>query len=158
VAVVWSYDTKEFDFYSDRDQGDYGVEALAERLASADCVISYCGDYDRTVLEHCLDVNLSLNECDLHEVIRDSVKWQGWSKGDWKLGRVAQDTLGITKTADGAMAPSMVTNENYAQLYKYCMQDVVCTRDLWLFMHKYGYVIDPQMRRWEVRLRATASR
>ena len=157
VAVVWSTDTEEFDFYSDRDDGEHGVEALATRLARADLVVSYCGDYDRTVLEHCLGVRLTLVECDLHAVIRRKIGYgPQWSKGAWKLGRVAQGTLGITKTADGAMAPSMVENERYAQLYKYCMQDVVCTRDLWRFMSKYGYVIGPQGQKWEVKVGVTS--
>ena len=158
VAVVWSLDTEEFDFYSDRDVGDNGLIALSERLATADAVVSYCGDYDRTVLENCLDVKLTLKECDLHFCIRDTVHYNGWSKGDWTLGRTSRDTLGITKTADGAMAPSMISNEYYAQLYKYCMQDVVCTRDLWLFILKYGYVIGPQGRKWEVKISDTSGR
>ena len=160
VAVVWSLDTKEFDFYSDRDIGENGLIALSERLAAADAVVSYCGDYDRTVLENCLDISLTLNECDLHQVIREKVGWNSntWPAGSWKLGRVSRDTLGITKTADGAMAPSMIANEHYAQLYKYCMQDVVCTRDLWLFILKYGYVIGPQGRKWEVKISDTSGR
>jgi len=56
------------------------------------------------------------------------------------LDAVAQETLGIGKSGDGLDAIKYYHTKQWDKLEKYCVQDVVVTRDVYDFGLKKGYV------------------
>lgn len=60
--------------------------------------------------------------------------------GGFKLDDVAFDTIGMRKTANGALAPIMYQQGHFAELTDYCLEDVRIERSLFEFVVNYGYV------------------
>lgn len=61
--------------------------------------------------------------------------------GGFKLDDVAFDTIGMRKTANGALAPVMFQAGQFAELTDYCLEDVRIERTLFEFAAEHGYVI-----------------
>lgn len=61
--------------------------------------------------------------------------------GGFKLDDVAADTIGMRKTANGALAPVMFQQGKIAELTDYCVEDVRIEKTLFEFAATYGYVV-----------------
>jgi DEAD/DEAH box helicase domain-containing protein len=57
------------------------------------------------------------------------------------LAHVTQETLGVTKTADGLQALQWWNEGRIHEIIEYCKMDVKLTRDLYLFGRQNGYLI-----------------
>ena len=60
------------------------------------------------------------------------------------LDSLATATLGIGKSGDGAEAPILYRNNNFADLYTYCLNDVMLTKQLAEFHQNNGIIIHPE--------------
>jgi len=58
------------------------------------------------------------------------------------LNKVAEVNLGISKTANGALAPVLYSDGKYDQLLEYNLQDVRITTRLYLFLLDKKYIIN----------------
>ncbi len=59
------------------------------------------------------------------------------------LDSLSKATLDCGKSGDGAEAPILYRNNNFAQLYTYCLNDVVLTKQLAEFHQRNGFIIHP---------------
>jgi len=71
----------------------------------------------------------------------DPDNFNGRTHGGYKLDDVAFDTIGMRKTANGALAPIMFQEGRFAELVDYCLEDVRIERTLFEFVVNNGYVI-----------------
>jgi hypothetical protein len=71
----------------------------------------------------------------------DPDNFVGRTHGGLKLDDVAFETIGMNKTANGALAPEMFQSGRIAELYDYCLEDVRIERTLFEFAVEHGYVI-----------------
>lgn len=139
-------------FYTVGDRMGYDLEALAGRLGSADEVVSFNGTrWDTPVLSETLGRPLFFHERDLYAAIRKAVG-NGWPEGSWKLDRIAKDTLGIGKTGNGAIAPTLWREGEVGRLATYVHRDAWLTWRVWTHIQEHGFVLDPNGRAIEVTL------
>lgn len=68
-------------------------------------------------------------------------KFEPSTHGGYKLDDVAFETIGMRKTANGALAPVMYQEGRFADLVDYCIEDVRIEKTLFEFAATYGYVI-----------------
>lgn len=61
--------------------------------------------------------------------------------GGYKLDDVAFETLGMRKTANGALAPVMYQEGRMAELVDYCVEDVRIEKSLFEFAFNHGFVV-----------------
>lgn len=61
--------------------------------------------------------------------------------GGYKLDDVAFETIGMRKTANGALAPIMFQEGRIAELIDYCIEDVRIEKSLFEFVVANGYVV-----------------
>lgn len=143
-------------FYTVQDRMGYDLEALAGRLGSADEVVSFNGTrWDTPVLSEALGRPLFLHECDLYTAIRKGLNGRKWPQGSWKLDRVARDTLGVGKTGNGAIAPTLWREGEVGRLLTYCHRDAWITWRLWEHIRTHGSVLDPELHPVTVMLNGT---
>lgn len=60
--------------------------------------------------------------------------------GGWKIGQVAEFTLGTPKVEDGAKAPQLFKEGRWGELYTYCMDDVRMLLNLWEFAQRHCFL------------------
>lgn len=153
VACVIEADTGLPTFYTAADREGYDLEALAGRLGSADEVVSFNGTrWDTPVLAEALSRPLHFTEMDLYAAIRRGLNGARWPEGSWKLDRIARDTLGVGKTGNGAIAPTLWREGEVGRLLTYCHRDAWITWRLWDHIRDHGFVLDPNGVPVEVRL------
>ena len=68
-------------------------------------------------------------------------KFEPRTHGGYKLDDVARETIGMSKTANGALAPIMFQESRIAELIDYCLEDVRIERTLFEFAATNGYVV-----------------
>jgi DEAD/DEAH box helicase domain-containing protein len=68
-------------------------------------------------------------------------KFEPSTHGGYKLDDVAFETIGMRKTANGALAPIMFQEGKFAELVDYCIEDVRIEKTLFEFAATYGYVV-----------------
>lgn len=56
------------------------------------------------------------------------------------LGNLSWKTLGKKKAGKGKSAPKLYQSENFKELIRYCKQDVLLTRDVFIYGIRNGYV------------------
>jgi len=157
IACVIDLATGQPSFYSPGDENGFGLLALAERLESADLVVSYNGErFDNHVLGWAIgrmgpiQLKRSIDVCGS---IFKSLNGIRYPRGSWKLKRVAKDTIGMTKLdTEGASAPEMWKNKRFGEVVSYCHQDVRVLAHLYKHIQRSGYVLDPNGQAIEVRL------
>ncbi|HVS16099.1 MAG TPA: DEAD/DEAH box helicase [Thermoanaerobaculia bacterium] len=121
------------------------VGELAEELRGADLVVGFnVIGFDYPVLSGYLgeDFRRTLPTLDLFESVRDTV---GERLG---LSRLARDTLGVEKSADGLQSLEWYRQSRFDLIEAYCRRDVELLRDLYLFGRREGFVCwrDPEDR------------
>jgi len=81
-----------------------------------------------------------MDKSDYPKII-EKIKQTRTGKGVFSLGNVAQATLGISKSGDGADAPTLFQTKQLTKLYSYNLQDVRVLKELFLFAKKYKYIV-----------------
>lgn len=133
VSVGVAYHLGEKRFYS-YDEGQMGE--LVALLQRADLIVGYnIITFDFRVLSAYTDVPLlALPHCDM---LADIEKELGFRV---KLDTVAQQTLGIGKSADGRLALQWWREGQLDLIRDYCQQDVDVTRRVWEYGRDHGHV------------------
>lgn len=135
--------------FSDQDDPPHDIETLRKMLLEAPIVVGYNSiHWDRNVIvENTGRPAPVWNELDLYLIIKGALEKQGiksWESGMWKLGAVAERTFRKAKTQSGAFAPTLSSQGRIAALVKYCLTDVLLTRQLAWHMSENGYVVGPK--------------
>jgi hypothetical protein len=133
------------EFWTVGDNSTHDILALAERLETAEAVISYNGRvYDNIVLAHVLGRAPEFRrDIDLYAEIKRSLEGEWWPKGSWKLGRVCYDLFGLEKTGEGAMAPTLWNAGHMGELFTYVYHDVLLCQRLFEHIREHEWVLKP---------------
>lgn len=83
---------------------------------------------------------LSLNRSN-YPLILQKIKEQKIQHGVFGLGPVSEATLKITKSGKGEEAPMLYQQGKFFELLQYNLQDVRVTKELYLFIKKYRYLV-----------------
>jgi DEAD/DEAH box helicase domain-containing protein len=132
VGVLYDSLAKEF-FTFTEDQ----VEMLLPRLEQADLIVGFnIKGFDYKVLG--AYTNKDLTRLKTFDILEDIYERLGFRLS---LDHLAGETLGQGKSADGLQAVAWFAQGEMEKLMEYCRQDVIVTRDLFLFGLKHGYLI-----------------
>ncbi len=113
------------------------VESLIESLESAELVVGFNIErFDYKVLSGYtgIDYRKRLPTLDLLQRIRERLGFR------LSLNHLAQETLGVEKSADGLQSLEWVKQGRLDLVEAYCRTDVEILRDLYLFGRRMGYV------------------
>lgn len=135
VLCVHDSDDSRYHFYDKHTLRD-GID----HLNTGDLLVSYNGKaFDSRVLESLSRVTV----VDKHYDILDHI-WRSLGKREkgYRLGDVAERTIGKTKADGGEHAPILWRKKRYADLYTYVTADVALTRDLFNHIIDVGWVRD----------------
>jgi len=137
LACVYSYN--QGDFLSFRDDK---LKELGPMLQDAGLVIGFSiNRFDLPILNKYFNFNLlSVPTLDLLDEVEESYGHR------ISLDILAKTNLGIGKTNHGLDAIKFYNEGDWASLEKYCLQDVLITRDLYELAKKQGYLLIPE--RW----------
>ena len=144
-------------FFTTGDINDFGLETIARGISMAKEIVSYNGrDFDIPVLEAAIERTIPVMcHVDLWQCIREATRdMRGrYGKGDWTLDRVCKGTLRSRKLLnDGVYAPLKWREGRIGEVTTYCWKDSWLTAQLYQFIQKYGYVVDPHGRTIQVDL------
>jgi hypothetical protein len=143
-------------FYTPGDKEPFSLYDLVRVLEGADEVVSFNGDrFDNQVLISTLNLPaLRLaKSVDLLKVVLQAKGPVRYPEGSWKLDSICRRTLSVGKVlGDGAFAPQKAREGRWGELFSYCLGDVRITRHLYRHIANYGYIIDPDGRKLEVRV------
>jgi len=133
VAVAVVYDALRERFESFREAE---VARLLARLAEADLVVGFnIRQFDYRVLRGYTDENLArLPTFDMLEAVHRRLGFR------LPLGHLAQETLGVAKSADGAQSLAWWREGRIAEIEAYCRRDVALLRDLLRHAEARGYL------------------
>ena len=134
VSVAVVYDSKH-DAYTTYLEQD--IPALIRHLKQLDLVIGFNNKrFDNRVLSAYTSFHLNgLPTMDILEHITTRLGYR------LSLDRLAENTLGVKKTADGLQALQWYKEGCMAEIIDYCRRDVEITRDLYLFGLKNRYLL-----------------
>jgi DEAD/DEAH box helicase domain-containing protein len=132
VAVLFDSLEKRFHIFP-----EHQIDGLFEHLSSADLVIGYnVKRFDYAVLKPYTSRNLEeIPTFDMLEDIYDRLGYR------LSLDHLVRETLSKQKTADGLQALEWFKAGQIEKLTEYCKQDVLLTRDLFLYGMGKGYLI-----------------
>ena len=133
VSIACLFDSGEdamYDYEQDR------IDDLVDHLRRFDLVIGFNHvKFDYAVLGGLHPFNFrSLPNLDLLVEVNNRLGYR------IKLDNLAQATLDVGKSADGLMALAWWKEGRLDLITEYCRQDVVVTRDLYLFGREHGHV------------------
>ena len=134
VSCVVVYDSKT-DIYKEYLQND--IPLLCKDLQSFDLVIGFnIINFDYKVLSGLNHFDFfSLPTLDLLLKVHERLGYR------LSLDRLATQTLGISKSADGLMALKWWKQGKIDKILKYCRQDVKVTRDLYLYGKEHLFLV-----------------
>jgi DEAD/DEAH box helicase domain-containing protein len=132
VGVVYDSQADGFFTYLEAD-----IDQLVEHLHSPELVVGFNNKrFDNTVLSAYTSKDLSrLNTLDILEVVKKRLGYR------LSLDRLAEQTLGVSKSADGLLALQWYKQGRIDKIINYCRSDVAITRDLLLFGFEKGYLL-----------------
>lgn len=84
---------------------------------------------------------LSLDKSNYPEILK-KIKEQKIQHGIFGLGPTSAATLNITKSGHGEDAPMLYQQGRFFELLEYNLQDVRVTKELYLFIKKYRYMVN----------------
>jgi DEAD/DEAH box helicase domain-containing protein len=127
---------------------DSEIDAIATHLESADVVVGWNSkEFDVPIVEGLAKRRLALkHHVDLLVCAKTSIAERGLPhrRGDYTLGSVSERTLGRKKLEKGEHAPVLANEGKWARLFRYCMDDVRLTRDLYNHILSEGGIISAQ--------------
>jgi DEAD/DEAH box helicase domain-containing protein len=132
VAVLYDSASDSFRTYLEKDVPD-----LVRDLQTLDLVVGFNNKrFDNRVLSAYTVRNLaSLPTLDIMEKITERLGYR------LSLDRLAEHTLGMKKSADGLQALQWFKEGRMEEIISYCRQDVIITRDIFLFGLKNRYLL-----------------
>jgi DEAD/DEAH box helicase domain-containing protein len=134
ISVAVTYDTQDQSFHHYLESN---AEQLAIDLSHADLVVGYNSyGFDYPVLQQYTD-KVILAELPSLDIMRELQKRLGFRP---RLDSVASATLKVGKSANGLQAVRWWREGKIDEIIKYCEQDVVVTRDVYLFGQQNRYV------------------
>lgn len=134
VSVAVVFDSLEDGFFS---YGEADVAALLKHLERADLIVGFnVSRFDYKVLS--AYTGMDLKRLPTFDMLEDVYARLGFRIS---LDHLATETLNTGKSADGLVAVEWFRNGEIEKLTEYCRQDVVVTRDLFLFGMDNGYLV-----------------
>jgi DEAD/DEAH box helicase domain-containing protein len=132
VGVVYDSKIDGFAAYLEDE-----IDALIDHLASAAVIVGFnILGFDYRVLAGATGRQLyERPTLDLLKLIQDRLGYR------LSLNRLAEQTLGHTKSSDGLQALRWYKQGKIREIVDYCRQDVALTRDLLLFALDNGYLL-----------------
>ena len=134
VSVAVLYDSGEDRYFSYQEEE---MDQLIERLFSLELVVGFNNKrFDNRVLSPYSGQDLArLPALDILEEITGRLGYR------LSLDRLAEHTLGITKSGNGLQALEWFRQGRMEELTRYCRRDVEITRDLFLHGLRQGYLL-----------------
>lgn len=142
-TVVYEFRSDRFRIYGDTD-----LEALKQRLLKADRITSFNGEKFDFPLIFELDGRRMPKELVgksddlLRRICVARNANPDFAHRGWSLNSTATGTIGKGKIDCGTHAPQLYREGKWGQLINYCADDVALTRDLCIFVDKYGYAMN----------------
>src|SRR6185503_2760024 len=120
------------------------LDRAAEHLCMADLVVSFNGRwFDVPLIENHLARSLPIKEhLDLFVLVKSALARENKSWKGHGLDALASGTIGRGKIGSGAGAPGLAKDGRWAELFSYCLEDVLLTRSLGHFIQENSFVID----------------
>jgi DEAD/DEAH box helicase domain-containing protein len=143
VAVVYDSELNDFVTYLEHE-----IDKLVVHLESFDLIVGFNNKrFDNRVLSAYSKVNLSLlPTLDLLEEVHGYLGYR------LSLNRLAEQTLGTKKTADGLQALAWYKEGRIDLIQHYCKKDVEITRDILYYALEQGYLLFSNKAKQVVRL------
>jgi DEAD/DEAH box helicase domain-containing protein len=143
LAVTWDSRDGRFETFREAE-----VEALLAKLGAADLVIGFnVNRFDYRVLRGYTDRDLAvLPTFDLLDAVHARL---GFRLG---LGHLGEETLGVSKAADGLQALRWWSEGRLEEIERYCRADVAILRDLFEHARTRGHLLFRTKRGERVRL------
>ena len=134
VSVAIAYDSLRDNFLR-FEQKD--LPLFFQRLSQCDLVIGFNSlRFDYQVLQPFAEFDLlTLPSLDLHQKIFERIHTRV------SLDSLAKATLNAQKSANGLQALQWWKEGNLTNIAKYCEQDVLLTRDIYLYTLEHGYLL-----------------
>lgn len=136
VVCCWDSDDQRYLFFDEHNLGD-----CMDYLATADTLVGFNSlDFDLPVLQSVSGSVLPpVPHFDILQVV-----WQalGTRKKGYKLGEICQRTIGRSKLLSGDLAPDLYAEGRFAELYSYCLHDVMLTKELFEHIIRERSIID----------------
>jgi hypothetical protein len=76
------------------------------------------------------------------QILDDLAKAKNIPYGVFNLDAILQATLKTKKNSNGEEAVNYYQTGQISKLYEYVLQDVICERDLYQFIKRFGYLIN----------------
>jgi DEAD/DEAH box helicase domain-containing protein len=132
VAVIYdSLERRFLNFTEDR------IDDLVDHLKKAELIVGFnIRRFDYSVLSAYTGINLS--ELPTFDILEDIHNRLGFRLG---LDHLAKETIDQAKSADGIQAVEWFRQGEMEKLTDYCRQDVVATRDLFIYGLEKGSLI-----------------
>ena len=131
VGVVWDSLEKKYFSYLEN-----GASQLVDKLKTADLVVGFnVVKFDYGVLQPY--AGFDLQEITTFDMLVDVQKLLGHRLS---LNHLAENTLGLKKSADGLVSLEWYKEGKIDKVVEYCKQDVKITRDLFLYGESHGHV------------------
>ena len=147
TAVTYDYSDHLYHFYDENDK-----ERLIQDL-TGNCVISFNGiRFDNLVLLKKFENNWF--NIDIFDIVVKSkfgiplsyaVAKFGSDRvfnGTISLNAISRSTLNLVKNASGELAPQMIRDKRYKEVFEYNLNDVRLTKFLFEFGLKFRYIVD----------------
>ncbi len=134
VSIVVLYDSGPDEFFVYRDDE---IDDLVERFRELDLVVGFNNKrFDNRVLSAYTSFELgNLPTLDMLEEVKNRLGYR------LSLDGLAENTLGVGKSADGLMALQWYKEGRIDKIIEYCRKDVGITRDLFVFGVENGYLL-----------------
>jgi DEAD/DEAH box helicase domain-containing protein len=131
IAGVYSYLRDEYVGYTKDD-----IDAMNEEFKKADLLVGYNSDHvDAPILNTYMAFDLTaIPSLDLLKYVRARTGRR------IKLDSIAGATLSEYKSGSGLEAMDLYREGRWEELYKYCLDDVKITKDVFDFAREYQYL------------------
>jgi DEAD/DEAH box helicase domain-containing protein len=132
VAVVYDSEINDFVSYLEPE-----IDKLVSHLTSFDLIVGFNNKrFDNRVLSAYTNINLALLPAlDLLEEVHNYLGYR------LSLNRLAEQTLGTKKTADGLQALAWYKEGRFDLIRHYCKKDVEITRDILFYALEQGFLL-----------------
>ena len=131
LAVTWDSAVNRFETFAEKD-----VPALLARLEEADLVVGFnVRQFDYAVLRGYTDLDMTCwPTFDMLDAVRERLGYR------LPLAHLAEETLGVSKSADGLQSLAWWKEGRIAEIEEYCQRDVALLRDLLGHAEEHGYL------------------
>lgn len=129
---LWDSETQSNYVYDEHTLSDGAAHIEGSELS-----VSFNGTgFDNLVIEALLGRRLRHEHYDLLKKIKETgTQWKGNG-----LGAVCSRTIGMEKSGAGLEAPGLLKSGRFAELFNYCLHDVLMTKTLFEHVRQHGWV------------------